>query len=168
MAMSQTRCSLCEAVGISGTCPHGNAMDPEDTGTKEIQKIFQDEFPEADVVLPAPAPGPAEPTTWAQERPSWCPHKDCLFRRRAMDAICGGELAVAQPHAPGETPVNTHRFCMNLDQSPAVKRADIIDLQVNAADLDWFRWIFDSIDGRETSHMNRRTQRGAGPEPSKS
>lgn len=27
-------------------------------------------------------------TEWRQERPSWCPHTDCLFRRRAMDDMC--------------------------------------------------------------------------------
>lgn len=160
--MSQARCHLCEAGGIQGLCPHGQALDPDDTSTKEIRHLISEAFPGEEVVhqeeIPAP-PAPAEPTTWIQERPSWCPHKDdCVFKRRAMDAICGGTLPVAQPHDAGGTPVNTHRFCINLDQDASVKRQDIIDLQVNAADLDWFRWIFDAIDGRETSHLKDRTQ----------
>lgn len=87
-------------------------------------------------------------TEWEQERPEWCPHLDCLFRRRAMDSICGGELPEPEPHGADE---NTHRFCLNCyDHS-----GDVFDLQVNAGDLGWFRWIFDALDGLETSWLSR-------------
>lgn len=91
----------------------------------------------------------AEPMTWLQERPAWCPHTDCIFRRRAQDAICGGELPVPADH--DGTP-NTHRVCLN----GAAENGGVMDLQVNATDLDWFRWIFDALDGQRSSWLSRR------------
>jgi len=72
--------------------------------------------------------------TWRQERPSWCPHKDCLFKRRALDSLCGGELPEPTPH---DGDMNTHRICINADP--------IFDLQVNRADIGWFKWIFEAM-----------------------
>jgi len=72
--------------------------------------------------------------TWRQERPSWCPHKDCLFKRRAVDSLCGGGLPEPAPHDGDE---NTHRLCINADP--------IFDLQVNRADIGWFKWIFEAM-----------------------
>ena len=83
--------------------------------------------------------------SWKQERPTWCPHKDCIFKRRVMDAICGGELATPEPHDGG---LNTHRVCTQTDQ--------VIDLQVNETDLEWFRWVYDALDGRQSSWLSRR------------
>jgi len=103
---------------------------------------------------------PDEPKEWKQERPAWCPHeKHCLFRRRGMDAMCGGELPIPQPHDPGGPPVNTHRVCINEIQSAQAPRAAIFDLQVNDADLDWFRWIYDALDGRKTGTLSGRDDR---------
>jgi hypothetical protein len=87
---------------------------------------------------------------WKQERPSWCPHTDCAFRRRAMDAICGGELPKPEDH--DGTP-NTHRVCWN----GAGRAGEVLDLQVNGTDLGWFRWIFDAMDGLATSWLSRPT-----------
>ena len=81
--------------------------------------------------------------SWKQERPSWCPHADCQFRRRAMDSICGGELAEPEPH---DGDMNTHRLCLVADS--------VIDLQVNASDCDWLRWILDALDGKATSWLS--------------
>jgi hypothetical protein len=101
----------------------------------------------------ADAPRPeSEPGVWLQERPTWCPHLDCLFRRRAMDSICGGELPEPEPHL-GDS--NTHRVCLN-----GVIEGEIFDLQVNATDLGWFRWIFDALDGLETSWLSERATEG--------
>lgn len=92
-------------------------------------------------------------TEYRQERPTWCPHADCVFRRRAADAICGGELPKPEPH---DGDMNTHRFCVNGPQDPEAPRSAIFDLQVNAGDLDWFRWILDALDGKETSWLSKR------------
>ncbi len=87
-------------------------------------------------------------TEWKQERPTWCCHGDCGFLRRAMDDICGGELPAPVPHGGGE---NTHRFCLHFaDDMP-----EVFDLQVNPTDLDFFRWIFDALDGKQTSWLSQ-------------
>lgn len=76
--------------------------------------------------------------TWKQERPSWCPHPDCLFRRRAMDDICGGKLPAPEPHDGDH---NTMRLCLNGADSTGA----VFDLQVNDSDLHWLRWIFEGM-----------------------
>ena len=86
--------------------------------------------------------------TWVQEQPAWCPYKDCRFLRRAMDNICAGELPEPRNHNSG---INTHRFCMVTD-------TEIAHYQVNKTDLDWLRWIFDAIDGEESSWLSRRAR----------
>lgn len=91
-----------------------------------------------------------KPITWKQERPSWCPHPDCEFKRRTQDAICGGKLPEPQPH---NGDFNTHRFCIN--ESLSAKDSKVIDLQVNNTDLDYFRWIFDALDGKVTSWLSK-------------
>ena len=88
--------------------------------------------------------------TWVQERPTWCPHTDCIFKRRAMDNICGGELPEKQPHDGG---FNDYRFCLN----GAAENGGVFDLMVNDTDLGWFRWIFDALDGKTTSWLSKRT-----------
>lgn len=93
-----------------------------------------------------------ETRSWKQERPSWCPHSDCIFKRRTMDAICGGELPVPEPHGPS---MNTHRFCINQKQEE-IPTVGIFDLQVNDTDLEAFRYIFDALDGKVTSWLSRR------------
>jgi len=86
---------------------------------------------------------------WKQERPPWCPHEDCVFRRRVMDKICGGELPTPEPH---DGDLNTHRWCLN----GAADNGGVFDLRVNATDLEWFRWTFDALDGKATSWLSRR------------
>ena len=83
---------------------------------------------------------------WKQERPSWCPHTDCIFLRRAMDHLCGGQLPKPEPH---DGDVNTQRICINAG-------LPVFDLQVNHSDLDWLRWIFDALDGKATSSLSKR------------
>lgn len=86
---------------------------------------------------------------WAQERPAWCPHTDCIFRRRVMDSICGGELPEPAPH---DADFNTRRMCLN----GAADDGGVFDLQVNRTDLEWLRWIFDALDEKRTSWLSRR------------
>jgi hypothetical protein len=43
--------------------------------------------------------------------------------------------------------MNTHRIC--------IVAGEVIDLQVNGTDLEWFRWIFDALDGKATSWLSR-------------
>ncbi len=84
---------------------------------------------------------------WKQERPGWCPHVDCLFKRRAMDNVCGGELPAPVEH---DGDFNIYRLCINEpNNSP-------FDLQLNEGDLEWFRWIFDALDGKESSWLSKR------------
>ncbi len=75
--------------------------------------------------------------SWTQERPSWCPHTDCLFRLRVQDSLCGGELPKPESHDSDE---NTHRLCINADE--------VFDLQVNRSDLYHFRRVLSALDGR--------------------
>ncbi len=35
---------------------------------------------------------------WKNERPKFCPHSDCGFVRRAMEAACVGMLPEPVPH----------------------------------------------------------------------
>lgn len=86
-----------------------------------------------------------------QERPVWCQHKDCKFKRISQDKICGGELSEPQPHDPGGPPVNTHRFCLR----DALPKGEIFDLQVHNQDLESMRWVFDALDGKKTSWMSQ-------------
>jgi hypothetical protein len=94
---------------------------------------------------------------WKQDRPKWCPHKDCVFQRRAVDSICAGQLSEPVAHDGID---NTHRVCVNQVHDPEAVRSLIFDLQVNANDLEWFRWVFDSIDGKATSWLSRRQGQG--------
>jgi hypothetical protein len=55
--------------------------------------------------------------------------------------------------------VNTHRFCTNWEQSASATPDKILDLQVMGADLEYFRWIFDALDGKKTSWLSRRGAR---------
>lgn len=48
-------------------------------------------------------------TVWKQERPEWCPHRDCGFVFRVQDAACTGRLPVPEVH---ENYFNTHRLCL--------------------------------------------------------
>lgn len=102
----------------------------------------------------------SEAKVWKQERPAWCPHNDCIFKRRLMDEACVGELPEPADHGDAKR-VNTHRLCINAD-SPDESRKMLTDLQVNKSDLDWFRWLFDAIDGRKTSWLSNREGRGEG------
>lgn len=47
--------------------------------------------------------------TWTQERPPWCPHKDCAYLRSSQAAVCIGALPAPESHDGTD---NTHRFCI--------------------------------------------------------
>lgn len=80
---------------------------------------------------------------WKQERPDWCPHGDCQFKRRAMDYMCVGHLTKFTKH---DGDWNHHRLCLN----GVSDTGSIFDLQVNNTDLWRFRWLFDALDGKNT------------------
>ena len=63
-----------------------------------------------------------------------------------MEHLCGGDLPKPEPHG-GD--FNNHRICINAGDP-------VFDLQVNDTDLDWFRWIFDALDGKATSWLSTR------------
>ena len=89
-----------------------------------------------------------------QERPAWCPHTDCQFKRRHVDAFCGGALSEPAEHA-GD--FNTHRFCMG----PGEDDSRVESYMVNDTDLEGLRWIFDALDGKVTSWLSKPAQRDA-------
>lgn len=88
---------------------------------------------------------------YRQERPAWCPHADCQFRRQFVDAFCGGQLLKPDEHCGG---FNTHRFCMG----PGEDDSRVESYMVNGTDLDSLRWIFDALDGKATSWLSKLVQ----------
>ncbi len=78
-----------------------------------------------------------------QERPTWCPVKNCEFLRSSQGKMCGGKLAEPTEHDGG---INTHHFCLSESGHSSY--------EVNTSDLDFFRWIFDALDGRRTSWLS--------------
>lgn len=83
------------------------------------------------------------------ERPRWCPHPDCVFKRSGQDVVCGGTLPLPSDH---DGVANTHRICFN----GAAENGGVLDLKVNPNDLDWFRFIFDALDGKASSWLSQR------------
>jgi len=81
------------------------------------------------------------------ERPDWCPHKDCLFQRGVQSCICGGLLPKPEPH---DADFNHFRICIRT------AGAAPFDLQVNRTDLGYFRWVFDALDGKSTSWLSKK------------
>lgn len=103
----------------------------------------------------------AEGTVYKQERPSWCPHAStCKFKRRAMDSMCGGELPaeVKETDEFKQLHINDLRVCLNETHQPP-PNAKIIDFMVNDSDLDWFRFVYDALDGKKTSWLSTRMER---------
>jgi hypothetical protein len=66
-----------------------------------------------------------------------------------MDSTCAGHLPRPVPHA---SDFNHYRLCMN----GALPNGEVFDLQVNDTDLEWFRWMFDALDGKKTSWLSRK------------
>ena len=66
-----------------------------------------------------------------------------------MDDICGGELPEPMRH---EGALNFFRVCLQKD-----------DYQMNPTDLGWLRWIFDALDGENTSWLSRTRRAGCLP-----
>jgi hypothetical protein len=99
-------------------------------------------------------------TEYRQERPSWCPHPTCIFKRRAMDSMCGGEIGgeVRETDEFDQLHINDLRLCLNETHQPP-PTAKIVDFKVNASDLDWFRFVMDALDGKRTSWLSRRGER---------
>lgn len=84
---------------------------------------------------------------YKEERPDWCPHKECIFIRSSQGNVCGGRLPEPTEHTDnGFTGINTHQFCLREGHNSC--------FEVNGNDLDWFRWIFDGLDGKITSWIS--------------
>ncbi len=75
---------------------------------------------------------------WKQIQPDWCPHKECLFRRRVMDDMCVGCLPKPEPH---DGDFNDSRLCLN----GVADNGGVFDLQINSSDVSWFRWVFNAL-----------------------
>jgi len=78
-----------------------------------------------------------------QERPDWCHHGECIFKRSSEGLMCGGQLPKPTEHNGG---INTYHFCLNSEYDSCY--------EVNDTDLERFRWIFDSLDGKRTSWLS--------------
>lgn len=92
---------------------------------------------------------------YKQERPSWCPHTDCVFRRRVLDSACAGVLPeIADETDEAGRHINDSRICLN--ETHSADDAKVFDLKVNETDLDWLRWLFDSLDGKATAWLSKR------------
>lgn len=83
---------------------------------------------------------------WKQERPFWCKHNGCIFKKRHQDALCGGQLPKPEEH---NGDFNIHRFCIRFESG------EVVDIQANDSDLDYFRSIFDALDGKKTSWLTK-------------
>lgn len=91
------------------------------------------------------------------QRPSWCPHKDCNFvygfcqneESPVEDqyGMCGGNLKVPTDHISKGT--NDKRVCFKFDNC-----REVTDIMCNDTDLQWFRLVFDKLDGKKTSWMS--------------
>ena len=84
----------------------------------------------------------------ANIRPDWCMRKECIFLKNGQAAICGGELPDPIDH---DGILNTHRICIDTREDSG----EIFDLQVNDNDLEWMRFVFDSLDGKGTSWITK-------------
>lgn len=84
---------------------------------------------------------------WKQERPSWCPYSDCIFKRRVQDAFCGGNLPEPSPH---NGDFNHYRICFSGFEDGLGE-----EYQVNNTDLEYLRWVFDALDGKKTSWLSK-------------
>lgn len=91
---------------------------------------------------------------WKQERPSWCPYKDCIFKRRVQDAFCGGALPEPISH---NADYNDYRICFCGSEIYQSEGFTGEHYQVNDTDLDYLRWIFDALDGKKTSWLSKTT-----------
>ena len=74
------------------------------------------------------------------QRPSWCPHQDCIILRTHQNRMCAGRLPSPADHGRYKG-VNTHRICLR----GVLPDGEIFDLQVNTGDLWWFEKLFKAI-----------------------
>ena len=89
---------------------------------------------------------------WKQERPKWCPHRGCIFKRRSQDSLCGGDLPQPINHNGDK---NNHRLCLKFEPKDGEVEGEVIDIQLNDSDLGYIRWIFDALDGKKTSWLSK-------------
>ncbi len=80
---------------------------------------------------------------WKQERPDFCPHNDCLFKRRAMDNMCVGNLPEPIEH---DGDFNIYRCCLNGTSDTGT----VFDLQINDTDIFWFKWLLGALQPKST------------------
>ena len=71
-------------------------------------------------------------------KPSWCPHKDCICKSLRENKICGGHLPKPEPHGNDE---NIYRWCLK----DALPNNEIFDLQINDTDIYAFKIMFDIL-----------------------
>jgi len=70
-------------------------------------------------------------------KPSWCPHNDCVCLSWRQ-SFCVGRLPIPVPHDGID---NTHHWCLN----GASDNGGVLDLQVNSGDLWNFVVLFDIV-----------------------
>lgn len=85
---------------------------------------------------------------WRQERPTWCPHKDCAYRVSTQAVACLGELPNPTDH--DGTP-NTHRFCM---RGASDDGEWLFKLELNQGDAAALVRIFSACFGLKASSLS--------------
>ncbi len=88
------------------------------------------------------------------ERPSWCPHENCLIFRCFQDTMCSGRLPEPVPHG---TDFNDSRICLRH----ALPNDEIFDLQINKSDTYWFKLLFEVTGDKLKKTYSRETVRWA-------
>ena len=73
-----------------------------------------------------------------KERPKWCSHNNCIFKRAYQDCMCIGGLPKKVKH---NKDYNTHRWCLKN----VLPNREIFDLQINKTDIYWFTLLFKAI-----------------------
>jgi len=62
-----------------------------------------------------------------KDKPSWCPHSNCLYELQSQDKMCIGKLSELKQHG---NDFNTHRLCIDTRETGH----GIFDLQINWSD----------------------------------
>ena len=76
-------------------------------------------------------------------RPTWCPHDDCMPQLATLSCACGGKLPKPELHGDDN---NIYRLCIR--QSNESDEPFLFTLQVNNSDLFGLRRVFYALDGK--------------------
>lgn len=85
-------------------------------------------------------------------RPAWCPLRDnCAFVEQVADKMCCGRPPKPVMH---DVVANDMRLCLYFESTE-----EVFNVAIDKVDLDWFRYLFDRLDGQRTSTVWKREVR---------